>query len=134
MQAEQVFLVHRHLHLHDCGVDHFHEGHAGAHLVAFLHLAHVALLPDGVEHHDAVNGRMNLHQRGVGLGVQHGFAGAVALDFENANGSLCRLALQVEGLLQLCQRGLRLIEIFLGLFGVDAGEQLQLLHLQLRFR
>ena len=56
---------------------------------------------------------------------------AVALNFKNANGGLRGLALEVEGLFQLRQRGLGFVQVFLGLFGVDAGEQLNLFHFQL---
>ena len=86
-----------------------------------------------LQHDDAVDGGVNLHQGGVGLRMKHGFARAVALNFKNANGGLRRLALQVEGLLQLRQRGFGFVEVFLGLFGVDAGEQFNLFHFQLCF-
>ena len=131
LQAKHIFLVDRNPDLHDGRVHHLHERNAGTHLIALLHLAHISLLPDGVENHDAVDGRVNLHQGGVGLRMQHGFAGAVALNFKDADGGLRGLSLQVEGLLQLRQRGLRFVQVFLRLFGIDAGQQLDLLHLQL---
>ena len=72
---------------------------------------------------------MNLHQRGVGLRVQHGLTRPVALNLKNANGCLCCLALQIEGFFQLRQCGLGFVEVFPRLFCVDAREQFDLLHL-----
>ena len=63
--------------------------------------------------------------------MQHGFARAVALNFQDADGSLRRLTLQVKGLFQLSQRGAGLVEILAGLLRIDARQQLNLLHLQL---
>jgi hypothetical protein len=54
--------------------------------------------PNRIEDHDAVDGRMNLHQRRVCLGMQHRLPRTVALNFKNANRSLRRLAFQVERL------------------------------------
>ena len=65
--------------------------------------------------------------------MQHGLACSIALDLKDANGSQGGLALELEGFSQLRQGGLGLIEIFLSFFGVDAGEQFDLLHFKFGF-
>src|ERR1700722_8489640 len=87
----KVLLVDRSLHLHSGRIDHLHERHARTHLIAFLHFSHLSLLPDRVQNHHAVDRRVNLHELGIRLRVQHGFARAIALNFQNANRCLGRL-------------------------------------------
>ena len=76
---------------------------------------------------------MDLHEFGIRLGVLHGFACTIPLNFQNANRRLRRLAFQVEGLAKLLQCGLRFVKILLGLFGIDARDDLDLLHFELSF-
>src|ERR1019366_9762537 len=80
-----------------------------------------------------VNRGVDLHEFGIRLGVLHGFACTIPLNFQNANRRLRRLAFQVEGLAKLLQCGLRFVKILLGLFGIDARDDLDLLHFELSF-
>ena len=78
-------------HLHRRGIYDLHKRHTRPHLVALLHLAHGALFPDRVQHHNSIERRVDLHQVGIGLRMQHGLLCAVALNLQNANRRLCRL-------------------------------------------
>ena len=66
-----------------------------------LHLSHCPLLPNHVQNDDAVKRRADLHQVGVGLGVQHDFAAAVPLNLQDVNRCLRCLAFQIEGFAKL---------------------------------
>ena len=98
-QAQQVLLIDGDLNVHSRRVHHLHKCHAGANLIALLHLAHGSLFVDRVQYHNPVQRRMHLEQRGIGLGVRHGLAIAVQLDLQDANRRLRGFAFQLVGLL-----------------------------------
>ena len=102
------------------------------HLLAFLHFAHRAVLPGRLPDGEAVERRDDGHLRGVGLGMAGGRERPIPLDLEDPNVGLRRPALEIEGLPQLGQRRLGLLERLVVLLGGDARQHLVLEDLELR--
>ena len=96
-ERRDVGLIHARAHLHGRRVDDVHDAEAGPHLLAFLHLAHRAVLPGGLEHDHAVDRRHDPHLVGVALGVLPRVLRAVALDLERADVGGVELAPEIEG-------------------------------------
>lgn len=70
-----------------------------------------ALLPDRIEYDDSVERRMDLHQVGVGLCIQHGLLRSIALNLKATDRGLRGFALQIEGLSQLIISGFGLFSV-----------------------
>ena len=110
-------------HAHRRRIDHVEDRHAGAHLLALAHLRHRPLAEDAAQHDQAVERRRDAHLLDVVFGMPPGVQGALLLDLQDAH--VCRLHLlpQGEGLGQLLQARLGLLERLPILLGRDRSDR-----------